>query len=64
MHSVSKSNIINCKKIGNVNSLRLGATMLLIASVALTFGKTFIACYYKYNIINKKLRRNKNAKSV
>ena len=31
------------KKIGNVNSLRLGATMLLIASLILTFGKSFIA---------------------
>ena len=31
------------KKIGNVNSLRLGAMMLLIASVLLTFGKSFIA---------------------
>ena len=31
------------KKIGNVNSLRLGATMLLIASLVLTFGKSFIA---------------------
>ena len=30
------------KKIGNVNSLRLGATMLLIASLVLTFGKSFI----------------------
>lgn len=30
------------KKIGNVNSLRLGAIMLLIASLLLTFGKTFI----------------------
>ena len=31
------------KKIGNVNALRLGATMLIIASLLLTFGKTFIA---------------------
>lgn len=31
------------KKIGNVNSLRLGATMLLVASLILTFGKSFIA---------------------
>lgn len=31
------------KKIGNVNSLRLGATMLLIATIVLTFGKSFIA---------------------
>ena len=31
------------KKIGNVNSLRLGAIMLLIASLVLTFGKSFIA---------------------
>ena len=31
------------KKIGNVNSLRLGATMLLIASLLLTFGKSFIS---------------------
>lgn len=31
------------KKIGNVNSLRLGATMLLVASLVLTFGKSFIA---------------------
>lgn len=30
------------KKIGNVNSLRLGASMLLIASLILTFGKSFI----------------------
>ena len=31
------------KKIGNVNSLRLGAMMLIIASLLLTFGKSFIA---------------------
>lgn len=31
------------KKIGNVNSLRLGASMLLIASLILTFGKSFFA---------------------
>lgn len=31
------------KKMGNVNSLRLGSTMLLIASLILTFGKSFIA---------------------
>ena len=31
------------KKIGNVNSLRLGATMLLIATIVLTFGKLFMA---------------------
>ena len=31
------------KKIGNVNSLRLGATMLLIATIVLTFGKSFMA---------------------
>lgn len=31
------------KKIGNVNSLRLGASMLLIASLILTFAKSFIA---------------------
>ena len=31
------------KKIGNVNSLRLGAMMLIISSLLLTFGKTFIA---------------------
>ena len=31
------------KKIGNVNSLRLGASMLLIASLILTFGKSFVA---------------------
>ena len=31
------------KKVGNVNSLRLGAIMLLIASLILTFGKSFIA---------------------
>ena len=30
------------KKIGNVKSLRLGAGMLLIASVILTFGKSFV----------------------
>lgn len=33
------------KKIGNVNSLRLGATMLLIASLVLTFEKSFIAMF-------------------
>ena len=31
------------KKIGNVNSLRLGATMLLTATIVLTFGKLFMA---------------------
>ena len=31
------------KKIGNVNSLRLGAILLLIASLLLTFGKSFIS---------------------
>lgn len=31
------------KKIGNVNSLRIGATMLLMASLVLTFGKSFIS---------------------
>lgn len=31
------------KKIGNVNSLRLGSTMLLVASLTLTFVKSFIA---------------------
>ena len=31
------------KKVGNVNSLRLGAMMLIISSLLLTFGKTFIA---------------------
>lgn len=31
------------KKIGNVNSLRLGSTMLLVASLTLTFVKLFIA---------------------
>ncbi len=31
------------KKVGNVNSLRLGSIMLLIASLILTFGKSFIA---------------------
>ncbi len=31
------------KKIGNVNSLRLGATMLLIATIVLTFGNSFMA---------------------
>lgn len=31
------------KKIGNVNSLRLGASILLIASLILTFGKSFVA---------------------
>lgn len=30
------------KKIGNVNSLRLGAVMLFIASLLLTFGKSFV----------------------
>lgn len=31
------------KKIGNVNSIRLGALMLFISSVILTFGKSFIS---------------------
>ncbi len=30
------------KRIGNVNSLRLGASLILIASLILTFGKSFI----------------------
>ncbi len=40
------------KKIGNVNSLRLGATMLLIASLLLTFGKSFISMLL-YNSIHE-----------
>lgn len=43
MYSISKVILAIVKKIGNVNSLRLGATMLLIASLVLTFGKSFIA---------------------
>lgn len=43
MYNSSKGNIIYCEKIGNVNSLRLGSTMLLIASLILTFGKSFVA---------------------
>lgn len=43
MYSVSKSNISYNKKIGNVNFLRLGSTMLLVASLTLTFVKSFIA---------------------
>lgn len=35
--------LVIVKKIGNVNSLRLGATMLLIATIVLTFGKSFMA---------------------
>lgn len=31
------------KKIGNVNFLKLGSTMLLVASLTLTFVKSFIA---------------------
>ena len=41
------------KKIGNVNSLRLGAMMLLIASVLLTFGKSLLihVCFYKATLL-------------
>lgn len=34
--------LFTVKKIGNVNSLRLGAVILLIASLLLTFGESFI----------------------
>jgi len=37
-----KAILATVKKIGNVNSLRLGTILLLIASLILTFGKSFI----------------------
>lgn len=40
------------KKIGNANSIRVGALMLFISSVILTFGKSFIALVI-YRIINE-----------
>lgn len=40
------------KKIGNANSIRLGALMLFISSVILTFGKSFISLVI-YRIINE-----------
>lgn len=40
------------KRIGNANSIRLGALMLFISSVILTFGKSFISLVI-YRIINE-----------
>lgn len=40
------------KRIGNANSIRLGALMLLLSSVILTFGKSFISLII-YKIINE-----------
>lgn len=40
------------KKIGNTNSIRLGALMLFLSSVILTFGKSFISLII-YRIINE-----------
>ena len=40
------------KRIGNANSIRLGALMLFISSVILTFGKSFISLII-YRIINE-----------
>lgn len=42
MYIITKTNIKGCKKIGNVNSLRLGTILILIASLILTFGKSFV----------------------
>ena len=38
------------KKIGNVNSIRLGALMLFISSVILTFGKSFISLIMNFPV--------------
>ena len=51
------------KKIGNVNSLRLGATMLLIASLVLTFGKSFIAMLL-YKSIKYISRQEQNGRKL
>lgn len=40
------------KKIGNINSIRLGSLMLFLSSVILTFGKSFISMVL-YRIINE-----------
>ena len=40
------------KKIGNTNSIRLGAFMLFLSSVILTFGKSFISIVI-YRVINE-----------
>ena len=40
------------KKIGNMNSIRLGSLMLFLSSVILTFGKSFISMVL-YRIINE-----------
>lgn len=40
------------KRIGNANSIRLGALMLLLSSIILTFGKSFISLII-YRIINE-----------
>ena len=48
------------KKIGNVNSLRLGATMLLIASLVLTFGKSFISMLLYKRIIESLIGGSKS----
>ncbi len=40
------------KKIGNTNSIRLGAFMLFLSSVILTFGKSFISMVI-YRIVNE-----------
>ena len=47
-----KAILATVKKIGNVNSLRLGAILLLIAALVLTFGKSF-ALMLLYKSINE-----------
>lgn len=42
MYIITKTNIKGCKKIGNVNSLRLGTILILFASLILTFRKSFV----------------------
>ena len=37
-----KAILATVKKIGNVNSLRLGTILMLIAALVLTFGKSFV----------------------
>lgn len=47
-----KAILVTVKKIGNVNSLRLGTILILIAALVLTFGKSF-ALMLLYKSINE-----------
>ena len=47
-----KAILATVKKIGNVNSLRLGTILMLIAALVLTFGKSFVLMFL-YRSINE-----------